>query len=281
MNSLKAEDNTIYEDLNGDGVEECLTYDFKITQINDDDSEYRFVITEDGDKIYVEDEIIKKYTDDVETSHSLHDDLFGLGWVKVQVVDANPKDKYKEIVVSYYHNEDNVLLAVKVLRYKKKNKLTVVSESANIMPYSYVPKAQKNNKYLTISTSVWTTSLGCIWLKLDYKLTKNGLIPQLSKTGVYTVAPEFAEDYKQSKFKAARTITVFGDKTCTEPIGEIAKGKKFTLKKVLITSLDDDAPFIAYVKASSGLKGWIYISNESDEYGQAVDKIVQDPRFFN
>lgn len=276
---LKAEDNAIVADLDGDGTEEVFFYEFDVTDVADEQREYKFYILQDGDKIWSEDEVMNLYLDDSEETNFLHHPLYMLGDIRVQVIDVNSKDKYKEIILNYYSFEDNMLLGIKVLRYKK-GKLTLVSESYDIPANSYVLRAQKKNKNITIATDFWTTSLGCIWLKVDYKLSKNALIPQVAKSGVYEVAPEFAEDYSQSKFKAARSIKVYSDKECTQYKGEIKKGKSFTLKKVVPSDIYLVGPFAAYVKAS-GIKGWIVIDNESDEYGAPADPIVKNRRLFS
>ena len=61
---LKAEDNAIVADLDGDGTEEVFFYEFDVTDVADEQREYKFYILQDGDKIWSEDEVMNLYLDD-------------------------------------------------------------------------------------------------------------------------------------------------------------------------------------------------------------------------
>lgn len=275
---LKAEDRTFVDDFDGDGKEDIITYDYSINDIDDENSEYTLEFTIDGKTVYSEGRKIELYPE-VTEEHRLHDVLWSLGFINFQTIDVNPADSTKEIIASYYSNEDNVLLGIKVFRLKN-GKIKTVCEDYDIASSAYIPKAQKNNKYLTVATSVWTSTFGCVWIYVDYKLTKNGLVMKPSKSGIYNIAPDFYEEGTPNKFKAARNIKVYSDKTTENFKGEINKKAKFTLKKVKMNVDNPYEDYVVYVKAS-GLKGWIEVDSETDENGMALDKLVTNPVWFS
>lgn len=276
--TLKAEDKTFVDDFDGDGEEDIITYDYSINDIDDETSEYTLEFTVNGKKAYSEGRKIE-YNPEEPEEHRHHDVLWTLGYINFQAIDIDSTDSTKEIIASYYSNEDAVLLGIKVFRLKD-GKMKALCEDYDIASSAYIPKAQKKNKYLTVATSVWTSTFGCIWVYADYKLTKNGLVLKAPKSGVYTVAPDFYEEGKPNKFKAARNIKVYSDKTTENFKGEINKKAKFTLKKVKMDIENGYEDFTAYVK-SSGIKGWIEVNAETDEYGMALDKLVTNPVQFS
>lgn len=276
--TLKAQDNTLIADLDGDGTEEIVYYDSMVKDVDEENMEYSFDISIDGEQAWSEGGIIELHPENPDIN-KLHNFLWGLGFINVEIIDVNPKDTTKEIIASYYASEDNVLLGIKVFRMKK-DKLSCICEDCSIMAYSYIPKAQKNNKYLTVASSIFTSSFGTIWVKLDYKLTKKGLVLKPAKSGVYDIAPDFYEEGKANKFKAARNIKVYSDKNTKEFKGELAKKAKFTLKKIKYTANGYDSEYSVYIKAS-GIKGWIKVFDEYDEYGTPLDIPVTNPVWFS
>ena len=50
---LKAEDNTIVEDLDGDGTEEIFSYEFNVMDVTEEQREYKFYILQDGVIVFV------------------------------------------------------------------------------------------------------------------------------------------------------------------------------------------------------------------------------------
>ena len=275
---LKASDNTLIADLNGDGKEEIIYYEPEIRfSYDEEDGEYSFKISIDGKEAWSEGYVIEAYPDEPE-EHRLHDVLYTLAYIKVEIADINPSDSYKEIVASYYSAYNEILLGMKVFRYKK-GKLTLVGEDYNVSSFSYVVADQKNNKYLTLGVDYCSQTFGCLWLKVDYKLGKKGFTEKKAKSGVYTVAPEFYADNKIGKFKAACNIKVFSDSSLTEFKGEIKKGQKFYVKKVKLSD-DLTAPFVAYIK-SSDVKGWIYVDNQTDDFGDVKEPLVTNRRLFD
>jgi hypothetical protein len=277
--SLKAEDKTFVEDLDGDGKEDIVTYDYSITEIDDENSEYTMEFTVNGKKAYSEGRKIELYPE-VTDEHKNHDVLWTLGSIYFQVIDIDPSDSVKEIIASYYSYEDGVLLGIKVFRMKGGKLVAVCEDYDNIGASAYIPVAQKKNKYLTVANSVWTETFGCVWVYVDYKLTKNGLVLKPSKSGVYNVAPNFYEEGNAYKFKAARNIKVYSDKAAKNFKDEIKKKAKFTLKKVKMNVENPFEDYTVYVKAS-GIKGWIEVDTDTDEYGTVLDKLVTNPVWFS
>ena len=276
--SLKAEDNTLIADLDGDGTEDIIYYEQSVKYVDEDTMDYTFDISINGEKAWSEGRLIELHPDNP-SANRLHDELWLLGDIRVRIVDVNPKNSTKEIIASYYASEDNMLLGIKIFRLKK-GKLNAICEDYEIPSSSYIPTAQKNNNYLTISTSIWTSTFGCIWVNIDYRITKNGLLIKPSKSGLYTIAPDFYEEGKPQKFMAARNIKVYSDSTLKESKGKIKKNAKFTLKKA---KLDWDNPYgnyVVYIKAS-GLKGWIKVNAETDENNNPIDPLVTNPVFFS
>jgi len=278
--SLKAEDNTLIADLDGDGDDEIITYEENVVYNVEDDSEYSFRISIDGKEAWSEGRVIEAYPDEPEENY-IHDVLHTLGYITVNTVDVNPSNKYTEIVATYYSEYNMIVLGVKVFRLKN-GKLTVVGEDyKHVSSFGYVLSSQKKNKYLAYAEDIWTPTFGTLWIKIEYKMSKKGFTERNVKSGVYNVAPQFANDGSSAKFKAARNMKVFADSDLTEFKGEITKGQKFTIKKVKLTDKNTYEPFLAYVKTSSGLKGWIYVYNETDEYGDPLEDLVTERVMFS
>lgn len=276
---LKADEGTLTADLNNDGVEEKITYNTSFKMNDDMLQSYKFTIYINDKKAYSEKKVIEEATVD-ENGEVKYDDLDWLGSIVLQAVDCNPSDNYKELIAYYYASEDNVVLAYKVFRLKK-GKLKLISTDYTSSAYSYIPVKQKNNKYLTICQDIMTPAFGTIWIYQEAKLTKDSFISKNTKSGVYTVAPNFYEDGSSATFTAATHIKVMADTKLSTFKGEIKAGEKFTLKKVKFTNIDKNASFLAYVKTKSGLKGWIFVDNISDEWGCPLEDLVLDRRLFS
>ena len=105
---IKASDDTLIADLNGDGTEEIVTYYQDINPLDNGDIDYSFKMTVNGKKAYEEGGLIERYPEATEENR-LHDKLDHLKNINVTVVDVNPEDNTKEIVASYYADVDNIL----------------------------------------------------------------------------------------------------------------------------------------------------------------------------
>ncbi|MBR4777150.1 MAG: hypothetical protein IK007_06005 [Lachnospiraceae bacterium] len=276
---IKADVGPIVADLNNDGTVETVTYKTSFKMNDDMLQSYKFTIYINDKKAYSENHVIEEASID-EAGEYQYDDMEWLGSVSLQLVDINPSDNYKELIAYYYASEDNVVLAYKVFRLKK-GKLKHISTDYTSSSYSYIPAKQKNDKYLTICQDIMTPAFGTIWIYQDVKVTKDSFISRRSKSGVYTVAPNFYESGSSAAFTAATHIKVMADTKLSTFKGEIKAGEKFTLKKVKFTNNDEFASFLAYVKTKSGLKGWIYVDNSSDEWGCPLEDLVVDRRLFS
>ena len=276
--SIKAEDNTLIADLNGDGKEEIIYYEPNVKYLDDDKTDYTFKITVDGKEVWSEGYLVDTYLNGSKEDGG-YDPLYTLAYIYVEIADINPSDKYQELVASYYSAYNESLLGMKIFRFKK-GKLVLVGEDYHISSYSYLVTPQKNNKYLTLGEDYWAVPFGCLWLKRDYKISSEGFTEKAPKKGIYEVGPEFSNEGKGRKFKAARNIKVFSDSGLTNFKGEITKGQKFYVKKVKFLDEQGLGDFVAYVKTTSGLKGWIYVENDYDDNGEIADKLVTNPRWF-
>ena len=76
--SIKAEDNTIIADLNGDGKEETVYYEQNVKYLDDDNSDYTFKITIDGKEVWSEGYLIDKYLDGSEEEY---DPIYSLAYI--------------------------------------------------------------------------------------------------------------------------------------------------------------------------------------------------------
>ena len=278
--ALKADVAPIMADLNNDGVEEKVTYKAEFVMKDDRLQSYKFIIYINDKKAYSEKKEIEYYPADESGEVQQYDDLEWLGSISLQLVDVNPSDNYKELIACYYASEDNVVLAYKAFRLKK-GKLKLIGTEFTDSSYSYIPTKQKNNKYLTVCPDIMTPAFGTIWIYHNVKITKNSFVDKYSKSSVYTVAPNFSENGSSAAFTAAINIKVMADTGLAKFKGEIKAGEKFTLKKVKFTNNDENDSFLAYVKTKSGLKGWIYVDNASDEWGCPLEDLVEDRRLFS
>lgn len=277
--ALKADEGTLVADLNNDGVEEKITYKTSFKMKDDQLQSYKLAIYINDKKAYSEKKVIEEASVD-EAGEVIYDDLEWLGSITWQIVDINPSDNYKELIACYYASEDNVVLAYKAFRLKK-GKLKLIGTEYTSSSYSYIPTKQSNNKYLTVCVDVFTPAFGTIWIYHDVKITKDSFVDKYLKSGVYKVAPNFTEDGSSATFTAATNIKVMADTALTKFNGEIKAGEKFTLKKVKFINSDEYDSFLAYVKTKSGLKGWIYVDNISDEWGCPLEDLVLDRRLFS
>ncbi len=269
---IKASDDTLIADLNGDGTEEIVTYYQDINPLDNGDIDYSFKMTVNGKKAYEEGGLIERYPEATEENR-LHDKLDHLKNINVTVVDVNPEDNTKEIVASYYADVDNILLSMKVFKYNN-GKLKAVSEYNPEGAHAYVPTEQNSNKYIKVNVETYTPVFGNIWLTKNYKLTKKGFVEKTNKNGVYTIAPARYEENKLAKYTAAWTFEVFANKNCMvdDSIGMVGEGETYVVKKVIFLEDNEFGPMKAYIKAASGLKGWIFIDNETDETGKLYNE---------
>ena len=272
---LHASDNTLVADLNGDGTEEIISYYQDIDPLDNGHIKYSFEMTVNGEKAYEEGGLIERYPEATEENR-LHDKLDHLKNINVKLLDVNPKDETKEILVSYYASVDNILLDMKVFRYND-GKLKCVSEFDSESAHAYVPTAQNNNKYVKVCEEIYTPTLGNIWVTKNYKLTKKGFVEKANKTHTYAIAPAGYEENKIAKYTAANMFEVFATKDCMleDSLGLVGEGETFTVKKVVFLENNEFGPMKAYIKTASGLKGWIFIDNETDEYGQPINAIAK------
>ena len=193
-------------------------------------------------------------------------DVAMLGYIEEEFIDINPKDKYTEILLKYICIEDDLLLKIKILRYEK-GKLKCICDDENVCGYAYFDIAQGKNKYINIADDFWSDSLGCVWIKSTYKIKNGKLVLKKAKNDIYTTSPDFRADGTYTKFKATVSMKIYSDSACTKQIGTLAKGNKFYVKKLKIANYGSDSeagqkPMAAYVKTSTGIKGWIYLEND-------------------
>ena len=57
-----------------------------------------------------------------------------------------------------------------------------------------------------------------------------------------------------------------------DSIGMVGEGETYVVKKVIFLEDNEFGPMKAYIKAASGLKGWIFIDNETDETGKLYNE---------
>ena len=260
---VHASDNTLIADLDGNGTEEIVTYYEEISPLEDGDFTYSFKMTVNGEDAYEEGGLVERYPSEPAEGR-LHDQLDHLKNIVVSVADVNPGKAGQELIARYYASVDDIVLGYRVFRYND-GKLTKISEFFPEAAHSYIPKAQKNNKYIKVCVETYTPALGNIWLTRNYKLTAEGFKEKESKTGTYLIAPAKYEENKLAKYKAAKEIEIFSDKNLENAKGTIAEGEKYVIKKVILTNNDTFENMKAYVKTASGVKGWILIDNTADE----------------
>jgi hypothetical protein len=273
---LNAKDNTLIADLDGNGTEEIVTYYDEIDPLENGDINYNFKMTVNGELKYEEGGLIERYPE-VTEENRLHDKLDHLERIDVSVVDVNPGKDGKEVVAKYYASVDNILLGAKVFRFDGEE-LKLVSEYYPESAHAYIPQAQDNNKYVKVCEETFLPTLGNIWITKNYKMTKNGFVEKTNKSGVYTIAPARYEENKIAKFYAIDFIEVFSNRDCNviNAIGSINKGEKFVIKKIIFPDNENYFLTRAYIKTASGLKGWIWIDNTTDEYGVPVNPVVTE-----
>ena len=272
---IKASDNTLIADLDGNGTEEIVSYDENIDHLENGDINYSFKFTIEGKTVYKEGGLIERYPEVTEEGR-LHDKLDHLKTIAVSVADINPGKEGKELIARYYASVDDIVLGYKVFRYNN-GKLNVVSEFYPEAAHSYVPTAQASNKYIKVNVEEHIDAIGELWLTRTYKLTKKGFVEKESKSGTYTVAPARYEENKSTKYVAANTIEVFATKECDvkDSLGLMAEGEKFVIKKVIFPNENNGYILMrAYIKTASGLKGWIWVDNTIDEMGQPVNAVA-------
>ena len=272
---IYAHDDTLVADLNGDGTEEIVSYYQDINPLDNGDIDYSFRMTVNGEDAYEEGGLIERYPAATEENR-LHDKLDHLKNIDVKLLDVNPADETKEILVSYYASVDNILLEMKVFRFEN-GKLECVSEFTPEGAHAYVPTEQDNNKYIKVCVETYTPTLGNIWVTKNYKLTKKGFVEKTNKTHTYAIAPAGYEENKLAKYKAASLFEVYANKNCMveDSLGLVDEGEKYIVKKVIFLEGNEFGAMEAYIKTATGLKGWIFIDNETDENGQPINAIAK------
>ncbi|MBR5178763.1 MAG: hypothetical protein IKW90_08210 [Lachnospiraceae bacterium] len=272
---IKASDNTLIADLDGNGTEEIVSYDENIDHLENGDINYSFKFTIEGKTVYKEGGLIERYPEVTEEGR-LHDKLDHLKTIAVSVADINPGKEGKELIAKYYADVDDIVLGYKVFRYND-GKLNVVSEFYPNASHSYIPTAQADNKYIKVNVEEYIDAIGKVWITRTYKLTKNGFVEKENKSGKYNVAPARYEENKLTKYVAANCIEMFSDSSCLVDysIGMLQEGEKFVIKKIIFpTEYNGNFISFAYIKTASGLKGWIMVDNTIDEMGQPVNAVA-------
>ena len=188
---IKANDNTLIADLDGNGTEEIVSYDENIEHLENGDINYSFKFTIEGKTVYEESALIERYPEATEEG-SLHDKLDHLKTIAVSVADVNPGKAGKELIAKYYADVDDIVLGYKVFRYND-GKLSVVSEFYPNASHSYIPDAQEDNEFIKVNVEEYIDAIGKVWITRTYKLTKNGFVEMENKSGKYTVAPAYHE----------------------------------------------------------------------------------------
>ncbi len=249
-------------DLDGDGkVEKVSTESNGECDYENYTGFFNFYLKIDGKTLFKEELVI--------TSMENFYDVAELGYIEAEIVDINPDDKYKEILLKYYCIEDDLLLKIKILRLQK-GKLKCICDDESISGYSYFNIAQGNNKYINVAVDFWNDSLGCVWIKNTYKIKNGKLVLKKAKNDVYTALPDFSATGSYTKFKTTVSLKIYSDSACTKQIDTLAKGNKFYVKKLKLVNYGKDSeigqkPMAAYVKTSTGIKGWIYLENDFEK----------------
>ena len=272
---IKANDNTLIADLDGNGTEEIVSYCEDIDRLENGDINYNFEFTIDGKTVYKEGGLIERYPEVTEDGR-LHDKLDHLKTIVVSVVDVNPGKEGKELIAKYYADVDDIVLGYKVFRYND-GKLSVVSEFYPNASHSYIPDAQADDEFIKVNVQEYIDSIGKIWITRTYKLTENGFVEKENKSGKYTVAPAYHEKNKLPEYVAANPIEMFIYDRCDvkDSIDMMVEGEKFVIREVIFPN--DNNGYIlmrARIKNELGHQGWIMVDNTIDEMGQPVNAVA-------
>ena len=272
---IKANDNTLIADLDGNGTEEIVSYSEDIDRLENGDINYSFKFTIEGKTVYKEGGLIERYPEVTEEGR-LHDKLDHLKTIAVSVADVNPGKAGKELIAKYYADVDDIVLGYKVFRYND-GKLSVVSEFYPNASHSYIPDAQADNEFIKVNVEEYIDAIGKVWITRTYKLTKNGFVEMENKSGKYTVAPANHEKNKLPEYVAANPIEMFANDKCDveDSIDMMVEGEKFVIREVIFPN-DNNGYIImrAYIENELGHKGWIMVDNTIDEMGQPVNAVA-------
>ena len=272
---IKASDNTLIADLDGNGTEEIVSYYEDINPLENGDIDYSFKFTIEGKTVYEESALIERYPEVTEEGR-LHDKLDHLKTIAVSVADVNPGKAGKELIAKYYADVDDIVLGYKVFRYNN-GKLNVVSEFYPNASHSYIPDAQEDNEFIKVNVEEYVAAIGKIWITRTYKLTKNGFVEMENKSGKYTVAPAYHEKNKLPEYAAANPIEMFVYDRCDvkDSIDMMVEGEKFVIREVIFPNENNGYIIMrARIKNELGHQGWIMVDNTIDEMGQPVNAVA-------
>ena len=272
---IKASDNTLIADLDGNGTEEIVSYYEDINPLENGDIDYSFKFTIEGKTVYEESALIERYPEVTEEGW-LHDKLDHLKTIAVSVADVNPGKAGKELIAKYYADVDDIVLGYKVFRYND-GKLNVVSEFYPNASHSYIPDAQEDNEFIKVNVEEYVDAIGKIWITRTYKLTKNGFVEMENKSGKYTVAPAYHEKNMLPEYAAANPIEMFVYDRCDvkDSIDMMVEGEKFVIREVIFPNENNGYIIMrARIKNELGHQGWIMVDNTIDEMGQPVNAVT-------
>ncbi|MBR5179495.1 MAG: hypothetical protein IKW90_11955 [Lachnospiraceae bacterium] len=241
---------TVYADLDGDGKNETI-------QVKESSSySYKYGM-----------EYITKWTLMVNgkevASHTFKEsDLRSLTFFSI--LDIYTKDKCKEIGINFGSaDEDMGENYVEVYQYSNGK------ASLRFKHYTYlryIVDGQKKKNTVKISTAKYC-AFGSPFFDVTYKIKSKALVEDSSKlyVGLSNYEP----------YIAATQINVYKKTNLKKKVATINKNDQFTVTKVKADK--NGQPIYAYVKTSSGKKGWISIK----EFWTDWKIIVQNPFVFD
>ena len=241
---------TVYADLDGDGQNETI-------QVKENSSySYKY------DIVYITKWTLLVNGKEVASHTFKESDLRSLTFFSI--LDIYTKDKYKEIGINFGSADDDMgENYVEVYQYSK-GKTSLKFKHYTYLPY--IADGQKKKNTVKVLTAKYC-AFGSPFFYVTYKIKSKSLIEDSSKL--------YIGDSGSNSFIAATQINVYKKTNLKKKVTTINRNDQYTVIKVKADK--NRQPIYAYVKTSSGKKGWISIK----EFWTNWKIIVQNPFFFD
>ena len=245
--AIDIHEDTIKEDLDGNGTKEEIYTRIEYTT---DEWLYSIDVSINGKKVY---------SQIFENNQSIFRG-------DVSLFDINPKDKYKDVIITV---EDEFSCREKVYRYKKK-KLKLLFDTDWVGFLEGLVPEQKNDKNVLMYEQI-TTSIGnCFYVVTNNKIKKQKLKEIKPKDGIYTVVDESlgGRDYT---FILAKDVEIYSKPDGKKVKKTLKEGTEFYVTKLKL--IKGEYALISLVDGEIEI-GWLDLSQQSYE-----DMLVTRPYF--
>lgn len=236
--AIDIHEDTFKVDLDGNGKDEEIYTRIEYTT---DDWLYSIDVSINGKKVYSQ----------------IFEDNHCIFRGDVSYIDINPKDKYKDVIITV---EDEFSCREKVYRYKKK-KLKLLFDTDWVGFLEGVVPEQKNDKNVLMYEQI-TTSIGnCFYVVTNNKIKKQKLKEIKPKDGIYTVVDESwgGRDYT---FILAKDVEIYSKPDGKKVKKTLKEGTEFYVTKLKL--IKGEYALISLVDGESEI-GWLDLSQQSYE----------------